>query len=262
MTPTSSLHRLALTVALGALTALILPAPQIGLGPLAAQQAADTDPSGARAELRERLETLQMRLDGASAEQAGVIRQQVRTIHRRLSEGDFRPGDVVRVQVRGDTLTGEYTVTPERTLQLQNVVTVPVAGLLYPELEPVVRDSLSTYLRDASIEVQPMVRVGVLGSVGSPGFYDLRPSASVADALMAAGGPTQDAELDELEVRLGEQQQLAFPEENVDLATLEDLGVQRGDRFFVPERSGGVGFGTIIGGIGAASTLIFALTQL
>ncbi|MDX1578646.1 MAG: SLBB domain-containing protein, partial [Gemmatimonadota bacterium] len=242
-----------------AVTAAPVPAMEAERSDAALLAPADT--TEARAELRARLDSLQMRMAGASDEQAGVLRQQVQTLRRRLEEGDFRPGDVVQLRVLGDTLSGEYTVTPRRTLELQDVVTIPVDGLLYAELPPVVKDSLSRYLRDASIEVQPMVRVGVLGSVSSPGFYDLRPSASVADALMAAGGPTQDADLEDLEVRLGEAERLAFPEENIDLATLQELGVQRGDRFFVPSRRGGVGFGTIIAGIGAASTLIFAITQ-
>lgn len=248
-------------MALAAAATLTLPAPRAGIAPLAAQGTTGADAPDARAELRARLDSLQMRLRDAPGDMVPVLRLQVETLQRRLSEGDFRPGDVVMIRVRGDTLNGEYTVTPERTLQLQDVVTIPVDSVLYDELQPILKDSLSAYLRDATIEVQPMVRVGVLGSVGTPGFYDLRPSASVAEALMAAGGPTQEADLEALEVRLGNQEDLAFPEENIDLATLQDLGVQRGDRFYIPSRDEGFGFGTVLGAIGAASTLIFAVTR-
>lgn len=262
MTDELTPHRIALATALASLAIVTVPLPGATLADLASERTAAVDTTEARAELQARLDSLQVQLRTAPGDRVPMLRRQVETVRRRLAEGDFRPGDVVRIRVRGDTLSGEYSVTPERTLELQDVVTVPVDNMLYDELQPVVRDSLATYLRDAAtIDVQPMIRVGVLGSVGTPGFYDLQPSASVADALMAAGGPTQEADLEELEVRLGQDQRLAFPEENVDLATLQDLGVHRGDRFFVPTRTGGFGFGSVVAALGALSTVIFAVTR-
>ena len=57
------------------------------------------------------------------------------------------------------------------------------------------------------------IAVYVSGAVRMPGVYTLDADARAADALRAAGGPADDADLDavNLAMRLGDEQQVHFP---------------------------------------------------
>lgn len=57
------------------------------------------------------------------------------------------------------------------------------------------------------------VRLHIVGPVRTPGVYTLPPGASVADAIQAAGGPTEDADLERLNlaVEVQDQDQIVVP---------------------------------------------------
>ena len=102
----------------------------------------------------------------------------------------------------------------------------------------------------------------VLGAVNDPGFYDLQPSASVADALMAAGGPAQNAELDGMELRRDGRNVLENRSSEVQTMTLEQLALRRGDQFYVPQGGGGLSFGAVVGVISGIGTTAFAISRI
>lgn len=229
--------------------------------PAAGQEEAGASMDSQRLESRSEL---QARLDSLQA-QGGQALRQASILKNRLEEGDFRPGDVIAIQVWGDSaITGNYTVTPSRTVRIPGIEDIHLAGVLYSEADSVVTRQLSNYLRSPRVTVRMLTRVAVLGAVSSPGFYDLPPSSSVADAIMAAGGPTSSAKLEELQLRREGKNLLADRESTagrVENMTLEQLGVVRGDALFVPEKGSGFGFAAVVGLLGALSGLAFAITR-
>ncbi|MGC1247951.1 MAG: polysaccharide biosynthesis/export family protein [Spirulinaceae cyanobacterium] len=79
------------------------------------------------------------------------------------------------------------------------------------------------------------VNVRVVGEVRAPGEVKISPDSSLSSAVAAAGGPTDDAELNSVTfVRINEE---GFIEnQDVDLSSLTDnLQVQEGDVIFVPK---------------------------
>lgn len=259
----STRHLLAALSSLVLLGGLVVAAPAELEAQRAGQQAFET-----RAELQERAEDIEVQLGGGdvSSDEERRLERELQRIRTRLEQGDFRPGDMVQVRVPGsDTLSGTFQVGPERGLRMSPVGRIGLEGVLYAEADSVVAAELRRFVRTdrGEIDVQPLQRVAVVGGVGSPGYYDVAPSATVSDVLMRAGGATQTSELDKIQIRR-DGRTLAKAEEGElrESMTLAELGVERGDQIFVPQSGGGTGFGTIMSVVGAISTLTFAATRI
>lgn len=219
-------------------------------------------PLATRAELEARLETLQSRMSGQAARDTSTARR-LEKIRERLRTGDFRVGDLVQLQVRGDqSLSGTFSVNRQRQLELPTLPPVDLDGVIYSEVEAALEEALSEYLRNPNIRAQALWRVAVVGGVGEPGFYDLSPSATLSDAMMQAGGPTQRADLDEVEFRRQGTNLLEGWDRPIETLTLAELEAQRGDQLFVPQEGSGMGFVGVLGLISGLSGTVWAITRL
>lgn len=250
-----------------AVVALVLP------GSVTAQSSVRTVPGGAAGEASTfaTRQQLQVRLDSLSAvigrtsDQSGLYHalEERDRIKRRLEHGDFQPGDVVELAVRGDSsLTGRFPVRSGPELELPAIGNVSLDGVLFAEADSVIRSQLSVYLRHPEVQVRVLRRVAVTGGVTNPGFYDFAPSATLSEVIMAAGGPTQNAKLMDMEFRRDGKDLLAqeSPDLRSDL-TLSDLGARRGDQLFLPQRGGGSTALTVLGVVGSLAGIALAVTR-
>jgi hypothetical protein len=164
-------------------------------------------------------------------------------IRSRLAEGDFHVGDRILLAVEGEKeLSDTFTVGPGRVLTLPLVGDVPLAGVLRSELQPYLMRRLAQNLRDPEVRARAFVRLSIQGSVARPGYYGIPAEALLSDALMAAGGTTQDADMRKLRVeRAGEPiwQGKALQRAIAEGRTLDDAGLVAGDQYVVPRRGGG-----------------------
>lgn len=253
-----TLPRLALSL-LGGLLLSLAAAPTNG----ASAQGASAYET--RAELRQEARELEGRIEGIDegSDFRQYLRDRLQRIRRRLERGDFQPGDAVEVRVPGsDTLSGVFQVETGARLRMPVIGDVDLAGVLYAEADSVLGQELSRYVRSDRIRVRPLKRVAVLGSVNSPGYYDVPPSITISDLLMRAGGPTQSSDLDELEVRREGQQIYRAQGSLRESATLAQLGLERGDQVQVPAKGTGTSLTTVLSVIGALSTVTFAATRI
>ncbi|MBD1936367.1 SLBB domain-containing protein [Microcoleus sp. FACHB-68] len=102
-------------------------------------------------------------------------------------------------------------------------------------------DQVSELVANSTLASQAPVQVTITGEIAKPGFYPLQAGATrVSDALLTAGGITQNADLRVVRVRraLGDGR---FSEETLDLftplqtsAALPDLRLATGDAVIVP----------------------------
>jgi polysaccharide export outer membrane protein len=153
----------------------------------------------------------------------------------------FRPGDVVRLEVEGDTLfTGTFTVGPGPALTLPVIGEIPLAGVRRVALETHLQQQLGRYLRNPVIRAKALIRLSILGEVAKPGIYAVPTDLVLADAVMVAGGPTQDAKFAATRIERGSQRLLEGDRLQQALArglTVDDLNLRAGDQIFVPHEA-------------------------
>jgi len=155
-------------------------------------------------------------------------------IRERLIEGDFYVGDQIDIRVDGDTagLGGLQQVRPGRVLALQGLPDIPLRGVLRSELEQYLTEQLGRFLRSPHVTAQPLIRLTILGGVGTPGFHQLNADMLLSDALMAAGGISNATDLPKSKIMRGEQEILSgeeFARGVTDGVSLDQLNLRAGD---------------------------------
>src|SRR5437899_5964312 len=156
------------------------------------------------------------------------------------SQGGFEVGDPIVLEVEGDTqFTHAFSVGPGPALTLPVIGVIPLKGVQRADVETYLNQQLGRYVKNPVVHAKVLVRLGVLGEVEHPGFYTVFSGAVVSDALMAAGGPTKDAnvtgakiERDGKGLYVGSSFQDAFTRG----LTIDGMGLRTGDRSVVPRR--------------------------
>jgi protein involved in polysaccharide export with SLBB domain len=234
--------------------------------PAAAQQPSPlSPPSGlqatrpALAELLGRLEALAQAPESNTAVRAAA-QEHAAALRTRLAEGDYRPGDRVLIRVEGggggseptsgrpapgglrsveQELSDTFPVGSNRDLILPVIGVISLQGVLRSELEAHLTRELQRFIKEPVVRARSLIRVSVVGAVARPGFHAVPADAILSDALMAAGGLTNDAKLKDLRIERSGQPLWQGKELQSALAhgrTLDEMNLRAGDQFFVPLR--------------------------
>ena len=206
-------------------------------------------------------QALEARAALADAREAAAIRA-------RLARGDFSVGDRILLQVEGEpTLSDTFTVGLGGQLTLPLVGAVPLAGVLRSELQEYLTRRLAQNLRDPEVRTRSFVRLSIQGAVTHPGYFGVPADALLSDAVMAAGGTTQEANVARLRIERngkplweGKALQQAIAEGR----TLDDAGLVAGDQYIVPRRRGATAGDVLrFGGVLLSIPLtIYSLTKI
>lgn len=171
----------------------------------------------------------------------------------------LNPGDQVRIAVwRNPELSGDFTVSANGTLNHPLYREIQVTGIPISAVEDRLRAFLTRYTTNPQFVVQPLVKVVVSGEVRSPNLLSVPPETTVAQAVVLAGGPTQNSKLDRVRLlRQGQEITLNLNSADTQAAALQ---IKSGDQIIVPARS--QIFRDIIGPIMSSIGAIAAVTNI
>jgi len=200
--------------------------------PLAAQ---DTSNGAVQFETRAELEAQQKDAEAQHrTSEAWLLRN-------RLQNGDFQEGDRIVLVLHGSPSAADtLIVRAGRVLQLPRMADLQLQGVLRSELNAKVTAHLAEYLKDPTSRATPLLRIGVLGHVGRPGYYYTPADVLLSDAIMRAGGPAGDADLTKIEIRRGSDVIWSHSDARTALTdglSLDRLHLRAGDEIDVGGRS-------------------------
>jgi len=159
----------------------------------------------------------------------------------RLADGDFHTGDIIKLQVEGeDSLSGTFVVRDGDVLILPGLAEVPLHGILRGEIASYLTTQIARYVRRPVVHATPLLRLAVLGEVRNPGFYSVPADVPLTDALMAAGGPTPNADVRRSVIKRDVQTLISARALTVAFGTsttIDQLGLRGGDQVVVGARS-------------------------
>lgn len=179
--------------------------------------------------------------------------------------GEFQVGDRIALSVIGEpTLSDTFPVRAGRILTLPNLRDIPLAGIQRSAVQPYLARQIGAYVKNAEVRAIPLVRVGVLGEVGRPGYYFVPAEALLSDVVMVAGGPTGTADLNRTVVKRGNRDVRGSKEVSRALTsgqTIAQLGVTGGDQVVVGAKRGNA-LARVVAYAGTAASLAYLYVLL
>jgi protein involved in polysaccharide export with SLBB domain len=153
------------------------------------------------------------------------------------SRNIFIKGDAVRITVSPDSLhfiNGTYPIDDNGCVYLPILGKVKIDTLSEKSFSARLNSAYLNYIRYPTIQVQPLMRISLLGGFQRPGFFYISPSASLWEAIAMAGGPVREDGIKKInwerEGKLIEKDLLPSIETG---RSLQTVGVQSGDQFWV-----------------------------
>lgn len=210
---------------------------------------------------------------GMSGRRRSMMRADIVNLRQRLTSGDMVPGDRILLRIQSetpkqDTLASRpdtVIVSSETTLQVPGLAPISLRGVLRSEVESHIRDQIHAVIRNARISAVPLVSIGVLGSVTRPGYFFVPVTASITEAVMAAGGPLGDADPNGLVLQRGGRERwnratmTAAAQQQV---TLASLGTVNGDALFINKVSAPLDRTFLLGVVGFVLQSALIVSQL
>jgi polysaccharide export outer membrane protein len=171
----------------------------------------------------------------------------------------LQPGDQIHLVVfRQPEFTGDFMVSAEGTIQHPLLADVSVVDASRSVIRERLRAALARYERDPSFVFDFLYRVAVWGEVRQPNLLRLPPQTTIAEAIAAAGGATENAALNRVFLRREGR------ETQVDLQGGADgagMRIRSGDQIRVPRRANVlrdyVGpFASMVGAVAAVAAVL------
>jgi protein involved in polysaccharide export with SLBB domain len=153
----------------------------------------------------------------------------------------FHVGDRIAVTVQGgpQPIADTLVVRDGLVLRLIGLGDISLVGVKRADVQKYLTEQIGKFIRDPIVHATPLVRIAVLGQVGRPGFYTLPSDELLSDVVMAAGGPTGNADLNRTVIKRGTEDLIS--EQAVASAlsagmTLDQLHLAPGDQLIVGQK--------------------------
>ena len=150
----------------------------------------------------------------------------------------LNPGDGVRITFLNitDQISGDYYIQQDGNIQLPYVGLVSTTQKPYPEIKSEIKMKYDSLYKNPELTIQPLFKINILGEVRSPGYYYVTDVEKMTGIFALAGGVTSDADLDNVYI-IRNDKEIELDAQNLieSGSTMGDIGLQSGDRIFVPK---------------------------
>lgn len=178
----------------------------------------------------------------------------------------LNPGDGVRITFLNitDQITGDYFIQQDGNLQLPFIGLVKTTNIDFKTIRQTIFDKYSELYKDPALTIQPLIRINILGEVRTPGYYYVTDIEKMTGILALAGGVTGAAATDDIYIIRNDQEIQLKKSEVIEKGnTVADLGLQSGDRIFIPRSfwADAGQYGLILSGLAVLVTLVSILLR-
>jgi len=152
------------------------------------------------------------------------------------------PGDEIRISIWG-MIEGQWSVTVDRdgNLNLPQAGVIGAAGLTFAQLQEAIKKEYSRYYTNFDLNVTMgqlrTILVYVVGNARRPGAYTVSSLATLVNALLVSGGPSNTGSMRNIEVRRNGKVITTFDMYDMLLKgdTANDIRLMPGDVIFIGE---------------------------
>ena len=152
---------------------------------------------------------------------------------------EVSPGDGIRLAFYNitDEISGDYFIQTNGTIQFPYIGIIQTDDRTYTDIRDEIFTKFSEFYRDPELTIQPLYKINVLGEVTRPGTYYFTGVEKLSDLLAAAGGETRHSNLNNIALIRGDQKiKIRAKEILTEGKLLNDLGLQSGDKVYVPKK--------------------------
>jgi len=173
----------------------------------------------------------------------------------------LNPGDGVRITFLNiqDQITGDYYIQQDGNLQLPFIGLVRTTNIDYKDIKQTIFNKYTELYKDPALTIQPLIRINILGEVRTPGYYYVTDIEKITGILALAGGVTGSAATDDIYIIRNNEEILLNASDIIAKGnTVADIGLQSGDRIFIPRSfwADAGQYGLILSGIAVIATLL------
>lgn len=178
----------------------------------------------------------------------------------------LNPGDGVRITFLNitDQISGDYFIQQDGNLQLPFIGIVKTTNIDYKTIRQTIFNKYSELYKDPALTIQPLIRINIMGEVRTPGYYYVTDIEKMTGILALAGGVTGAAATDDIYIIRNDQEIQLKKSEVIEKGnTAADLGLQSGDRIFIPRSfwADAGQYGLILSGLAVLVTLVSLLLR-
>jgi polysaccharide export outer membrane protein len=179
---------------------------------------------------------------------------------------NLKPGDGIKITFFNieDSVEGNYIIQENDELHLPYLGIIKTVDKDFSKIAFEVVNGYKELYNTPEIDVRPLYRINVLGEVKNPGIYYLSGFETLTDVISLAGGENSDSDTDEITViRNDEVIELDIEAFLDGDNNLNDIGIQSGDKIFVP-RTWWVGArdaSIIVSGVAVLAAIVSLFTK-
>jgi polysaccharide export outer membrane protein len=183
-----------------------------------------------------------------------------------LMSQTLNPGDGVRIIFLNitDQISGDYYIQQDGNLQLPFVGLVKTTNINFEIIKQNIFNKYSELYKEPALTIQLLIRINILGEVKNPGYYYVTDIEKMSGILALAGGVTGSAASNDIYIIRDNQEILLNKSDLIEKGnTAADVGLQSGDRIFIPRSfwANASQYGLILSGLAVLATLVSLLLK-